>query len=328
MSRSRYFAVRTVQTVFLLWLILTFLFLFFRLMPGSFASRMTVAGASPEAVAAFRQKWGLNDPLYVQYYRYMVNFLAGDVGTSLRFRIPVWNYVRLKIFNSLILVAPALTVAYILGSLSGTVMGYFRGSKLERYGMVPIIFFGSFPAFYLAILMIIIFSGWLGIFPTSGMFSSTFLTNYQGPWWQRYLTTEFLWHYILPFSTIVLRYLFIPSTIMRTSVIETMGQDFTYYHRVTGLSLAQKMKHIGKHSILPVITVYPASMTRALGGMVLVETVFNWPGIGYALVQAVLARDFPTIQFVFFLVAAFIIISNFVVDIIYGFIDPRVTVGE
>jgi peptide/nickel transport system permease protein len=111
---------------------------------------------------------------------------------------------------------------------------------------------------------------------------------------------------------------------MTTSVQEVRGQGFTFYHRITGLPKWRKLRRLGRHASLPVITMYPLSMTRAIGGLVLVEVVFNWPGIGYALVQAVLVGDFPVVQFIFLLVAAFIILSNFTIDVVYGVIDPRV----
>lgn len=327
MSRARYLTFRVVQTVFMLWLALTFLFFFFRLMPGSFVDIMTFQGASPEAVAAFKQKWGLNDPLYVQYWRYLVNFVQGDVGTSLRYRQPVLQYVGQKIFNSFILVGPAITVAYLIGSTVGVLAGSNRGSFLERFGILPFIFTGSFPAFFTSILLVIIVAGWLNLVPTSGMVTAGSVPA-SAAWYEQYLTQDFAFHYILPFTAIVLRYLYLPTLIMRTSVVEVLGQDFSYYYRMTGLPRAKQWLHTAKHASLPVITLYPVSMTRAIGGLVLVEIVFNWPGIGYALVQGVLFRDFPVVQFVFFLVAAFVILSNFAVDIIYGIIDPRVSIGD
>jgi len=115
---------------------------------------------------------------------------------------------------------------------------------------------------------------------------------------------------------------------MRTSVVEILGQDFAYFQRATGLPKINRMKHLAKHASLPVITLYPVSMTRAIGGLVLLETVFNWPGIGLALIEAVLDRDIPVVQFVFFLVAAFVVFGNFVVDIVYGYIDPRISIDE
>ncbi len=329
MSRARYFGMRVIQTFVLLFIVLTFLFFFFRLLPGDFTDIMMYRGASEETIKAFRDNWGLDDPLHIQYMRYMMNFATGDVGTSLQFRKPVWEFVKMKIFNSFILVAPAITIAYVLGSLIGGVLGSKRGSKLEKYGLVPIILSGSFPSFFTAILLIIVFANWFGWFPTSGMFG--FSGQFQGTefaWWRPYLTADFLMHYILPFTAILFRYIYLPALIMRTNIVEVMGQDFFYYHRMTGLPGVNRLRHLIKNASLPVITLYPVSMTRAIGGLVIIEVVFNWPGIGYTLVQGVLSRDFPVVQFVFFLVAAFVIVANFTVDIAYGVIDPRVSIGE
>lgn len=329
MSKARYYAFRTVQTVFMLWLAATLLFFLFRSMPGSFVDQMLFAGADPEVVEQFKEKWGLNDPLYIQYWRYITNLAVGETGQSLQFRQPVWEYVKMKIFNSFILVAPGITFAYLLGSLYGLIAGMNRGSILEKYGIVPIIFAGAFPTFVTSIFLIVIFASWLGWFPTGGLITAeTRRLVSEAPWWRQYLTKDFLHHAALPFVAVVFRYLFLPSLIMRTSVFEVKGQGFTFYNRITGLPLLKRFRHIAKHASLPVITLYPVSMTRAIGGLVLIELVFNWPGIGNALVNGVLARDYPLVQFVFFLIAAFIIIANFLVDIIYGIVDPRISVAS
>ena len=327
MSKKQYIIKRTAQTFLLLFFILTFLFVFFRLMPGDVTALMTNAGASPEAIAAVEEKWGLNDPIHVQYLNFMQNLLQGDMGTSLQYKEPVFGFVRQRIFNTFILVAPGITLAYIVGTFIGTLMGSNRGSRLEKYGIIPLILSGSFPSFFIAIGLMIVFSVWLGIFPTSGMLSPGF-GNEMSTWWRQYFTGNFAMHYALPVSAVVLRYLFNPALIMRTSVVQVMGEDFTEYHRLTGLPKINRLRHIAKHSFLPVLTLYPVSMTRALGGLVLIETVFNWPGIGFTLVEAVLARDFPVVQFCFFVVAVWVVLANYVVDIIYGLVDPRISVAD
>jgi len=327
MTRVRYVAFRVLQTAFLLWFVLTFLFFFFRLMPGDFTNRMLYAGASPETIEATRAKWGLDDPLYVQYYRYLVNMLTLDAGVSRQFRVPVWEYVKMKIFNSFILIAPAITLSFVIGSAWGTIIGNKRGSRLEKYGHIPIIVVGTFPEFFTAMVLIIVFAAWFGWVPTSGLMDPSVASQYaEAAWWRPYLTRSFAEHYVLPFTAVVMWSLLLPTLVMRTSIVEVRNQDFMYYHRLTGLGNRQVLKHLGKHASLPVITLYPVMMTRAIGGLVLIEIVFNWPGIGDALVDAVLARDFPIMQFVFFLAAAWVIIANFVVDLVYGFVDPRVSV--
>jgi peptide/nickel transport system permease protein len=325
-SMKRYVLVRSIQTVFTLWLVLTALFVMFRSMPGDFTAQMAVAGANQEALAALRAKWGLDQPLYVQYWRYISNLAQGNLGESPVYRVPVWEFVKMRIFNTFILVAPAMTFTYILGAFIGTIAGSKRGTRLEKLGLIPVIGAGSFPAFFISIVLIVVFASWLNLFPTSGMLSAG--GSEAGTWWGPYVTPDFGIHYVLPFVAVVCRYLFIPSLIMRTSVVEVMGQDYTEYHRLTGLPTGKRLRHVAKHASLPVITIYPVSLARALGGLVLVETVFNWPGIGFTLVEAVLGRDYPVVQFVFFVVAAFVIISNFLIDLLYGVIDPRIRVED
>lgn len=327
MSFKKYLVFRTLQTIVMLWLVLTALFVLFRSMPGDFTVQMAVAGADEATLQRIRERWGLNDPLYIQYWNYLKNFVQLNMGESPVYRVDVWEFTKMRIFNTFILVAPAITFTYILGAVIGTIFGTRRGTRLEKFGLIPVIGVSAFPEFFIAIVLIIVFASWLGWFPTSGMLSPGITQQYD-TWWRPYLTKNFGHHYILPFVAVVFRYMFIPSLIMRTSVVEVIGQDFTEYHRITGMPQLEQLRQIAKHSILPLITIYPVSMARALGGLVLIETVFNWPGIGWTLVEAVLGRDVPILMFIFFIVAAFIIVSNFIVDLIYGVIDPRIRITD
>lgn len=326
MGKVRYYAIRSLQTVFLLWFVITFLFLLFRLVPGDFTTIMAGTGASPEAVEAVRERYNLNDPLYIQYWAYLSNFLHLDIGRSIQHQLPVWEYVRMRIFNTFILAAPAITFGYLVGSGIGAYVGAHRDTKLEKIAVSLVILSGSFPSFFLAIVLIVIFASGLGWFPTSGMVTPQ--VRIENSWWEIYLTKDFLVHYILPFSAVAIRYLITPTLIMRTNVVEVGGQNFMNYHRITGLPQIRQLIHLARHASLPVITVYPVSLARAFGGLVLIETIFNWPGMGWALVQAVMYRDFAVVQFIFFIVAAFVIIANFGVDILYGIIDPRISIAD
>jgi peptide/nickel transport system permease protein len=328
MSKFKYFIKKTVITAFLIYLVGTALFFMFKAMPGSFLDVVAASGAGPEKIAALKAKWGLDDPVYIQYIRYLTNMLTGDVGNSFKYGLPVTTLVGRRIVNSFILVGPAITFAYIVSSVYGLMMGNNRGSFLDKYGVFPVTILGTIPEFFIGILLIIVFSGVLGILPSSGMLSLEAQTQLgqNSPFWAAYTTQSFWIHYILPFMTIVLRYMYLPSLIMRTSVVEVSGQDFMYYHRLKGLTNTTQLRHLMKHASLPVITVFPASMTRSIGGMVLVEVVFNWPGIGKLLIDSVLFRDTPVVQFVFFLVAVWVILGNYVVDLLYSVIDPRITV--
>lgn len=323
MAELRYSLYKIGQMVFLLWAILTFLFVLFHSLPGSYADRLIFRGASPETVAALEAKWGLNDPLYVQYFDYLRNFITGDAGTSLQYKQPVTDVVIDKFGNTIILAFPPIVLGYVFGLLVGTVMGTNRGSAIEKYGILPLFVFGTLPSFFLAVLMVWLFAITLGWFPTSGMTSIGSLSE-GVQWYEVYFSTDFLWHYALPFTTIFLRYTFLPTVLMRTSVVETLGEDFIFYQRVSGIPKFERFKSIIKHSSLPLITMFPLSMTRAIGGLVLIEFVFGWPGIGIELVEAVTARDYPLAQFTFFVIAAIVVLLNSLVDVGYSFIDPRI----
>jgi len=331
MGRGEYYLRRIVISLFLIWGVATVLFISFRLLPGDYATLLLQSGASQEQVEALRQQWGLNDPLHVQYVRYLSNLLNGELGRSHVAQMPVWEYVRPHLINSFILVAPAITLAFIFGSLYGAFLGTRNDSLLEKIGIVPPTFIGTTPDFFIGIMLIFIFATHLNLFPTQGMVSlETYQTVGQNASGLDVITTGDFWlHYTLPFVTIILKYLYYPTIVMRGSVVETSGQDFAYFHRIKGLSRTSRFRHMLRHASLPVITLFPSNIVRAISGLVLIEVVFNWPGIGKLLIDSVLARDTPVIQFLFLVIAVWVILGNFVVDILYTVIDPRIGIeGE
>jgi peptide/nickel transport system permease protein len=334
MSKARYILKRSVTSLGLIVVVTSALFVAFRLMPGDYTSIFAQSGAGPETIDRMKAKWGLDDPLYVQYLRYVGNMLTADVGVSFRFGVDVWDLTKWRLLNSFILVGPAITAAYLVGGIFGGVLGNRRGTNVEKWGISGSILIGAAPAFFTGIILIIVGVDVLNLFPTGGAVSTDTLrtlseqSNGNVTPLDYYQTADFWWHYILPFATIFIKYLYFPTLIMRTNVVEMSDQGFMFYHRLTGITSFDELGKLIKHSSLPVITLYPVSMTRAIGGMVLVEVVFNWPGIGSLLIDSVLARDFPVVQFVFFLVAVWVILGNFAVDVIYGIIDPRVRAGD
>lgn len=324
MNKSKYFIWRISQMCIVVFLVFTFIFLLFNVMSGSYTSLMVGRGLSPEAIQAFEERWGLNQPLHKQYIQYIINIVQLDAGHSLEHRQPVVEFVSDKLFNSFILIAPAVTFAYIIGAGIGLFLGSKSGSATDQYGIIPVIMAGTMPEFFTSILLILIFASYLGIFPSGGIAS----VEHQLSGESIYLSPDFAMHYILPFTAVVLRYLFLPVLIMRTNVVQALEEDFFKYHKLTGLTKRLRYKHLARYSILPVITLYPISLSRSIGGLVLIEVVFNWPGIGYWLVRSVVVRDWPVAQFIFILVAIWIVVGNFLVDILYTFIDPRITIGD
>lgn len=310
--------------VFLIWGIASFLFIAFRMMPGDYATMLAGDGASPEYVEQVREDWGLNDPLYVQYWEFITNLATGDAGESRATGDPVFEFVGTSLANSMVLVLPAILTAYFIGSIYGTILGMTKNELLEKYGIIPPTVIGTMPQFFFGILLIVVMAGWLDLFPTGGI-ASLETHRQTNSVWELYMTTDFVRHYVLPFLTITVALLYYPTLVMRSSVMEVKGQEFTHYRRVMGVGPRVRFKHIMKHASLPVITLLPSWTATSISGLVVIEMVFNWPGIGSALLAAVLARDTPVLQAVFLLVAIWIIVGNFLVDIFYTVVDPRIT---
>lgn len=323
MSKITFYARRTVISVFLIFGIASFLFIAFRLMPGDYAVMMAEGGADEQQLEAIRDEWGLNDPLYMQYFDYMANMFTGDVGTSRATREPVVSYVLPRLGNSVILVLPGLLCAFLIGSLYGAWLGNNQESALEGYGIIPPTFLGTMPDFFMGILIIYVLSSTFGLIPAQGMANpETYnqITNH----WELYFTRDFWYHAIGPLLTIILTFLYYPALVMRGSVVEVTGKEFYNYQQLVGLKPSMRFRSMMRHASLPVITILPPVTATSISGLVLIEYVFNWPGIGRLLFDSVLARDVPVIQFVFLLVAIWIVIGNFIIDIAYTVIDPRI----
>lgn len=324
MSRLGYFARRVVITVVLIFAVASLLFFVSRALPGDYATTIMAGSQSTQGAEALRAKWGLDQPLYVQYFQYITNLMTGDAGLSRATGEPVLDTVSAAFWNTAVIAIPALILAFVVGTVYGALMGNNPGSRLEKYGIVPPTVFGTTPDFFLGILLLVVFWGWLGWLPSGGLAS---LETYRATdsRWQLFMTKDFLLHASLPFLTITLKYLYYPALIMRGSVVEVRGQEFAVYQRLLGLNDWTRFKHIMKHASLPVITILPALTATSLSAQVLIEIVFNWPGLGKLLLDSVLQRDTPVLQFLFLVIAAWIIIGNFVVDIVYTLIDPRIS---
>lgn len=321
----RYLVQRTVLTVFLIFLTITIIFFFIRLMPGDMISYLASSGASQEEIAQIKELWGLNKPLYIQYIDFMVNLLQGNAGISHQYRQPVFDVVKPRLMNSLVLLLPAVVVNFIVGSGLGAVIGTRVGSRLEKYGIILPTMVGTVPGFFMGIILLTLLAGGLfDLFPTGGLVTAQ---TYSEDPWSVYLTLDFLWHYTLPFLTLTLGGIYTPMLVMRSSIVEVSGQDFMFYHRIKGIPRRTRLLRLTRHASLPVVTTLPTAFTTVISGSVLIELIFNWPGMGLLLIQSTLIRDFPVIQVIFAVLATMIIVGNFLVDILYGILDPRVTVG-
>lgn len=325
MARARvaYILSRFAQMFLVLWAIATLLFLVFRLMPGSPLTAYIDPTFTKEQADAVTKQFGLDKPLIVQYGLYMQNVVTGNFGTSFFLKKPVWDAVMGVLPNTVILTGSALIVAYIYGTFIGAILAWRRGTKVENIGILVTLMTRAAPEFFVGMLVLTFFSFNLRWFPSSGIaqpgvvFNSVFDQLTSGDFWR---------HMILPGATLAIYLQGLPLLLMRSNMLEVLDEDYVVMARMKGLSERRVMlMHAARNALLPIVTALTLGIGYAVGGNVVIETVFSWPGIGRMLVKAVQSHDYPLAQGAFLLIAAVIVVMNFITDVIYSMLDPRVT---
>lgn len=264
-------------------------------------------GATAEEIAEFRTQMGFDRPLLVQYGEFLGDALHGDFGDSLYYKKPNVDLVMERLPNTVSLAAISLVVSLVLAVPLGVLAAKYHNSWADTSVMVLGLAGQAMPAFWLGLMMMMLFSVKLGVLPVSGMGS-----------WK---------HYILPVISLSTFPLAQNLRMMRSSMLEVLGDDYIKTARSKGLTnLSVYCKHALKNSLKPVITQVGLQMGSFLGGAVVIETVFAWPGIGRLAVQAIQFKDFPLLQTVVAFLGFGFVIVNFIVDLIYAVIDPRVRV--
>lgn len=312
---------RVLQMVVSLWVILTIIFIMFRVLPGDPASLLIELNLPVEARADMLRRWGLDQPLHIQYVRYLGNVLRGDFGSSFSYHRPVYEVMGPFIVNSIMLMVPAVLLAALLAVVVGAYLGWYRGSRVEKAGVVSSLFLHSVPVYWIAIVLLVVFGYWLGWFPTGNIRTPGYLGD---SFTQKFFSLDFLHHLALPLFTAVLFLSTDPMMLMRSSILEVRGEEFLELLRAKGLSESQLIRHAARNAILPVVTYLALLSTLAVGGSVLLETVFAWPGMGREIVRAVASLDYPMAQGAFLMWSTAIVVMNFAADVMYGWLDPRI----
>lgn len=323
MGKASFVVRRTLQLVVTLWAVGTVLFGLFRLMPGDPTSYVVSSQMTQEARRQIIESYGLNEPLYVQYIKFLQNLVVLDFGQSFHSNQPVTQVIATYLPNTLVLMLTAFIAAYTIGITLGVLSGWYRGSRFERSTVITALTARSVPTFYVGLIVLWIFGAELGVIPMSGM---TSLGTQNAGFWSMVFSVDFLQHLLAPALVLGFYFMGYPLLIMRSSMLEVLSEDFIDVCRAKGLKERTIMfRHAARNAMLPVVTAAAIALGYAVGGSVLIETVFAWPGIGREMVRAVLRRDFPVAQGTFIVLAATIIILNFVADLAYGYLDPRVT---
>ncbi|ESP88464.1 ABC transporter permease [Candidatus Halobonum tyrrellensis] len=323
MGKLNFFVRRTAQLVVTLWAVATALFMLFRLMPGDPTSYIVSPQMTPEVRQRIIESYGLNDPLWVQYLRYIENLATLDLGRSFNTNSEVSEILATYLPNTLVLMLSAFVLAYAVGVTLGVLTGWYRGSRFEKSTVVTALVGRSIPSFWVGILVIWVFGATFGVIPLSGMTSIG--TEPEG-FVDMVTSLDFLHHLVAPMLVLAFYYMGYPLLIMRNSMLETLSEDFIDICRAKGLSeRAIMFRHAARNAMLPVLTAAAIAVGFAIGGSVLIETVFGWPGIGREMIRAVMRRDYPVAQGTFLVLALSVVLMNFVADLLYGVLDPRVT---
>jgi peptide/nickel transport system permease protein len=322
--KPRYIAMRLVKTVLTGVAVVVLSFFLFRLAPGDAATVM--AGQSGYADEAFlkslRAEYGLDQPLPVQFWKYAMAVAHGDLGTSYVRRQPVLSVILERLPNTLLLDAFALVVAIAGGVWLGGVAARRPGSAGDNAVSVLSMLFYAVPQFWLGMMMVLLFAVWMPVLPPFGI--ETMGADYTG----LARLGDVAEHMILPGVTLALYYMASYARLTRAAMIEVADQDFVKTARAKGISERQVSRHhILRNALIPLVTYAGLQASLLVGGSVLIENVFSWPGVGTLAYDAVQGRDNPLLLGIFIVTAVLVSLFNLLTDIAYSIVDPRVELG-
>jgi peptide/nickel transport system permease protein len=275
---------------------------------GDPAEIMLPQGATAEQIARFRAAWGFDDPLPVQYWRFLSRAAHGDFGVSLRHGEASLPLIAARLPATLQLTVTAMLLAIVLAVPLGVLAATHRGGPIDMLAMGVALLGQSVPNFWLAIMMILLFAVSWGLLPTSGR---------GGPA-----------HVVMPAVAIAINLMALLTRLVRTTMIEVLAEDYVRTGRSKGLrEIMVLTRHALPNALIPLVTVVGLQFGYILGGAVVIETVFTWPGVGLFTIQAILNRDYPVVQASVFVLATGVVLINLIVDLLYVWLDPRIRLG-
>lgn len=294
-------------------------FVLFRLAPGNAVSNLSrVPHATQELRRALAVQFGLDKSKGEQYLIYLKQLVHGNLGVSYENEQPVSTNLRVALVNTLPMVTLGTVFSIVIGTLTGVIAAWRRGTPTEAVTVSSALGFYSMPTHWLGLMLTIVFAG---VLPTGGM-TNEFLLN--PGFWQH--LEDLASHILLPALTLGLVLYGEYTLIVRSAMLETLGEDYILTARAKGLKpWAIVRKHALRNAMLPITTLVALSLGYIVAGAILIETVFSWPGIGRAVYEAVLERDYPMLQGAFLLLTVAVVLCNLIADLLYFKLDPRIT---
>lgn len=307
------------------WASITLNFIIPRLAPGNPAEILLAryqGRIQPQALNALEIQFGVShDPLWIQYFQYLNNLLHGNLGLSFTdFPTPVTTVIAQELPWTLVLVSVALVISFCLGTLLGMFIAWRRGSFLDNLLPPLMTFVSSIPYFFLALMLLYLFGNILNWFPLHGGYDIDVT-----PDWSFDFISNAVYHAILPALSFILVSVSGWMIGMRNSMITTLSEDYALMAEAKGLRKSRILfAYAGRNAILPQITAFAISLGGVVAGQLLIEMVFSYPGVGFALLQAAQNSDYPLVQGIFLILTIAVLGANFLVDLIYAFLDPRI----
>lgn len=296
---------RLLQSIVVVWGVSVLVFFLLRLAPGDPVSLLLSETASPEQMEEVREKWGLNEPIPVQYMVFLGRALRGDLGDSLFFQQPAMEVLLERMPATLQLSAVALLFSLVVAIPIGMLSALKRDSIWDYLGTGLAMLGQAIPPYWLGIMLILVFSVGLGWFPTSG----------RGT----------LWHLILPAITLGSVLMALVTRLVRSGMLDVLGEDYIRTARAKGLQERRVIvRHALRNILIPLVTVVGLQLGALFGGAVITESIFAWPGVGRLALQAINARDYPLVQASVLFISVVYVFLNLAVDILYVYLDPRI----
>jgi peptide/nickel transport system permease protein len=282
---------------------------------------MEAGSGDATMMGELRQRYGLDLPWFDQLLQYLYNLAHLDLGTSVRLNAPVLSLILERIPNTLMLVGAALVLALVIGISVGCLMSAFAGTWVDRVLSLLVLIAYSVPGFWLALLAIVLFSVKLDWLPSGG--SETFGANYTG----FAFVADRLRYLVMPAFSLALFYAAVYARLMRASMLEVRQQDYIRIARAKGLTKSRiQLRHAIPNALIPVTTMAGIHISGLLGGAMVVETVFSWPGMGLLAIEAMMARDSNVLLGILLFSSIIVILTNVAVDLLQAWIDPRIRI--
>lgn len=304
---------RIVYAIPTLLLVAVMTFFLVHLIPGDPAAVMLGAEATPEAIATLRQQLGLDQPLPLQFWHWLVKVVSGNFGISIHSKIPVVESIQERFPVTIVLTTLALIFSLLLAVPSGILAAYHQDTRWDFFFLLASIMGVSIPGFWLGLMSLLVFSVHLGWFSSTG---------FVAPWEEFW---KGLIYFLLPSITLGLYMAAVVARMVRSSMLEVLRLEYITHARAKGLSeWVVLTKHALKNAFAPTLTTIGIQYGMLLGGAVVTETVFSLPGLGKYLVVAIYMRDYPVVQGCILFIAVVYMVINLIVDMLYGFFDPRI----